>query len=137
MALSFEKLSGRWSASDGKYTVEYVGQRVGQKFELCVNGRREIRLFAWLEERLTTEHDRSAVTDLVADKVAIWKLDVSEAVASQSIGLLTIGQIFADFFRAYQFYGSGQRVDGEMRRAIVETQFVPGIEMEAWKRWGP
>ena len=42
--------TGAWESVDRKYEVRREGLRVGERFTLHVNGRREVSFFAWPEQ---------------------------------------------------------------------------------------
>lgn len=120
MAVEFHESGCGWSAEGGKYQIRYEGQRVGQRFTLLVDGRREASFYASSEKR-AGEHGQEY----------IWILGTPARTGDIAIGVETYGSLYRAFFEAYQ------RSFKSLPQGPVTLTFDPDIEAREWNRWGP
>ncbi|MGC5799047.1 hypothetical protein [Sphingomonas sp. NFX23] len=111
--------TGAWETTDGKYEVRREGLRVGERFTLYVNGRREVALFACPERY-----------EGVDGPEYTWILGATSAVGKTVIGFETYETLFNAFFKTYQ------QTTG-LKSGSPSIAFDPDVELAMWDRWGP
>lgn len=119
MSICFKQSQDGWSACDGKYAMRREGLRVGQRFTLFLNGRREASFFAWLEQAPGPDGPRYN-----------WKLGASRKAGETAVGLETYASLFLAFFNSYQ-------TTMRLPPGSVAIVFDPDAERKAWDQWGP
>lgn len=119
MSICFEQSQDGWSACDGKYEMRREGLRVGQRFTLFLNGRREASFFAWLEQAPGPDGPRYS-----------WKLGASRKAGETAVGLETYASLFLAFFNSYP-------TTMRLPPGSVAIVFDPDAERKAWDQWGP
>ena len=119
MSICFEQSQNGWFAHGGKYEIRREGLRVGQRFTLFVNDKREASFFA--SPGQASGGDGPEYT---------WTLGVSQKTGETAVGFETYASLFSAFFKAYQ---------NTMRLppGSVNIAFDPDVERNAWDRWGP
>jgi hypothetical protein len=117
---AFKKLAtGSWESVDRKYEVRREGLRVGERFTLNVNGRREVSFFAWPKQHAGADGPEYT-----------WILGVTSAAGKTSIGFETYATLFNAFFKTYQ------ETNG-LPSGLTNIVFDPDIETAMWDLWGP
>jgi hypothetical protein len=78
--------TGSWEGVDRKYEVQREGLRVGERFTLHANGRREVSFFAWPEKHAGADGPEYT-----------WVLGATSAAGKISIGFETYAILFNAF----------------------------------------
>ena len=108
-----------WESVDRKYEVRREGLRVGERFTLHVNGRREVSFFAWPEQHAGADGPEYT-----------WILGATSAAGKISVGFETYATLFNAFFKTYQ------ETSG-LPSGSTNIVFDPDIETAMWDLWGP
>ena len=111
--------TGAWESVDRKYEVRREGLRVGERFTLHVNGRREVSFFAWPKQHAGADGPEYT-----------WILGATPAAGKNSIGFETYATLFNAFFKTYQ------ETSG-LPSGRTNIVFDPDIETAMWDLWGP
>ena len=119
-SIAFSKsATGAWESVDRKYEVRREGLRVGERFTLHVNGRREVSFFAWPKQHAGADGPEYT-----------WILGATSAAGKTSIGFETYATLFNAFFKTYQ------ETSG-LPSGRTNIVFDPDIETAMWDLWGP
>ncbi|RSU61107.1 hypothetical protein DAH56_06555 [Sphingomonas koreensis] len=119
MPIHFERTPQGWFAQGAKYEMRREGRRVGERFTLFIDGRREVSFFAWVDQ-----------TSGLQGPEYNWTIGASQGTAQTSVGVETYATLFGAFFAAYQRQMS-------LPPGSLTISFDPGIEDKAWERRGP
>ncbi|RYF00236.1 MAG: hypothetical protein EOO77_34345 [Oxalobacteraceae bacterium] len=111
--------TGAWESVDLKYEVRREGLRVGERFTLHVNGRREVSFFAWPEQHVGADGPEYT-----------WIPGATSAAGKTFIGFETYATLFNAFFKTYQ------ETSG-LPSGSTSIVFDIDIELAMWDLWGP